>query len=244
MSEPKGGYLGAAYLGAVQISGIGNWTYGGETVNMGDVDEFGATVKQIALQDVGGDIVLTGVYLVDTDAGQKALKTAQSARTQITNLKLYSDYDNGIYMSLKAGSHCICTNVNNIGVDSKGIGTFSATFHVNGELEQTGSTTVAAVATLGEVSVADTTVTMWGELLHRGGEAGNCDCYFEYGETESFGTDSKDQETVFADPDKGEYFVDETALTQLTLYYYRAVVELADTSKKYGETKSFTTAAT
>ena len=239
----KAGYLGAAYYGAVKISGIGTWSYSGETRNMADIDEFGdSIVKQLPLQIIGGDINMTGHYRVDDDTGQKLLKTAFDAATEITTLKLYTDYDNGIYMTPKSGSHVIVTNVNNVGVDKSGLGTYTATFHVNGELEQIGSSTAVAVLTLGEVDIAATTVTMWGELIHRGGEAGNLDCYFEYGETDSFGTDSKTDETVFSDPDKGTFDVEETLLTTATLYYYRAVCELADTSKVYGETKTFTTA--
>lgn len=242
MSTPKAGYLASAYLGAVKISGIGSWTYGGETMNMGDIDEFGDNiVKQVPLQIVGGDINITGHYKLDTDPGQKALKTAFDARTEISDLKLYTDFDGGIYMAVKAGGHIICTNVNNVGVDKAGVGTYTATFHVNGELEQTGSTTAAAVATLGEVDIAATTVTMWGELLFRA-DVNAHDCYFEYGETESFGTDSKVDETTFTTPDVGTFDVEETLLTTATLYYYRAVCELSDTSKVYGETKSFTTA--
>lgn len=242
MATPKAGYLARAYLGAVKISGIGSWTYSGETRNMGDIDEFGdPIVKQVPLQIVGGDITITGHYKLDTDAGQKALKTAFDAGTEITDLKLYTDYDGGVYLAVKAGGHIVVTNVNNVGVDKAGVGTYTATFHVNGELEQSGSTTVVTVETLGEVDIAATTVTMWGRLTNRGGEAGNLDCYFEYGETTSFGTDSKTDETVFASPDKGEYDVEETLLTTATLYYYRAVCELADTSKVYGATMSFTT---
>lgn len=249
MNTPKAGYLAAAYYGAVKISGIGSWTYGGETRNMQDIDEFGEEIKQLPLQKVGGDVTINGNYLVDTDAGQKALKTAFDAKTEITDLKLYTDYDNGIYLAPKAGSHVIVTNVNNTGVDSKGIGTFSATFHVNGEMEQSGSTTVPAVVTYGEIDNtygAGNTgqVTFWGELLHRGGEAGDIECYFEYGLTESFGLTTYATETTFATPLKGEYDADSAAalITDTpTLYYYRAVIKLADTSLLYGVTKSFMT---
>lgn len=247
----KAGYKGAVWYGTDYKVGSGTWTYSGETRNMQDIDQFqDEIVEQLPLQIVGGDITITGNYLVDSDAGQKQLKIDFDAMTKITNLRLYTDKTGTIYMTpsatgLNGGqSHVVVTNVNNVGDDKSGVGTFSATLHVNGTLEQVGSTTVAAVETLGEVDIADTTVTMWGKLIHRGGEAGNLDCYFEYGETLSFGSDSKVDETVFADPNVGEYDVEETGLTQLTLYYYRAVCESPDTSKVYGETKSFTTAAT
>lgn len=243
----KAGYKGAVWYGTDYKIGSGTWTYSGDTRNMQDIDEFqDEIVKQLPLQIVGGDITITGNYLVDSDAGQKQLKIDFDAATEITNLRLYTDKTNAIYMTPKAGSHIIVTNVNNVGNDKSGVGTFSATLHVNGTLEQVGSTTAVAVVTVGVVDIVygagDTcTATMWGELIHRGGEAGDLDCYFEYGTSDTFGTDSKGDETVFSTPDKGTYDVEETALDEDATIYYRAVCELADSSKVYGETKTFVT---
>ncbi len=246
----KAGYKGAVWYGTDYIIGTGNWAYGGETRNMQDIDQLGdEVVEALPLQIVGGDITITGNYLVDSDAGQKQLKIDFDAATKITNLRLYTDKTNTIYMTPSAAglnggqSHVVVTNVNNVADDKSGVGTFSATLKVNGTLEQVGSTTAVAVQTLGEVDVTAAAVTLWGSLIHRGGEAGAIDCYFEYGTTESFGSDTKATETVFTTPDKGEY--DDQSLIALsgtTLYYYRAVAELTDTSKVYGETMSFTTA--
>lgn len=248
MSTPKAGYKGAIYLGATKIGGSTTWTYSGETRNMQDIDEFeDAIVKQLPLQIVGGDIAVNGHYKVDSDDGQKLLKTYFDAATEVTDIKLYTDKTNNIYMTPKAGSHVIVTNVNNVGNDKSGIGTFSVTLHVNGELEQIGSTTVMAVATVGDIDAANGgagagngTVTLWGELLNRGGLATDIDCYFEYGTTTSFGSNTKASETTFSDPDKGEFDVDVADLDEDTTYYYRAVAEDVDTNKVYGETKTFT----
>jgi len=252
----KAGYKGAVWYGTDYKIGVGTWNYSGETRNMVDVDEFGdEVIPQLPLQIVGGDITISGHYLVDSDQGQKQLKTDFDAATEITNLRLYTDKDNAIYMTpsatgLNGGqSHVIVTNVNNVGVDKAGVGTFSATLHVNGSLEQVGSTTAVAVQTLGEIDNtygAGNTgqVTFWGSLIHRGGEAGDIECYFEYGTTESFGETTYASETTFATPDKGEYDADSAAdlITDTpTVYYYRAVAKLADTSLVYGETMSFTT---
>ena len=246
---PKAGYKGAVYFGAVKVGGSTTWAYGGETRNMQDIDEFGdETIKQLPLQLVGGDITISGNYLVDSDAGQKLLKSYLDAATEIDDIRLYTDYDSSIYLTPKAGSHVIVTLANSVGDDRSGVGTFTATLHVNGTLEQIGSTTEVAVVTMGVIDIvfgaANTcTATMWGELIHRGGEGGDLDCYFEYGLTDSFGTDSKTDETVFSTPDKDTYDVEETALWDNETIYYRAVCELADTSKVYGETKTFVTPA-
>lgn len=244
----KAGYKGAVYFGATKISGLANWAYDGETRNMQDIDQFeDAIVKQLPLQLVGGTITITGNYLVDSDEGQKLLKTYLDSAEERTDIRLYTDKDNSIYMTPKAGSCVIVTNANSVGDDKSAVGTFSATLKVNGELEQIGSTTSVAVATVGDIDPAhggagadNGTVTLWGELLHRGGEAEDVCCYFEWGTTTSYGTDSSGTSTDFSTPDVGEFDQDVTSLTEDTTYHYRAVALLNDTSKKYGEDKTFT----
>ena len=246
----KAGYEGAVWYGTDYKVSSGTWTYSGETRNMQDIDQFeDEIVKQLPLQIVGGDISISGNYLLDQDQGQKQLKIDFDAKTAITNLRLYTDKTNTIYLTPKAGSSIIVTNVNNVGDDKSGVGTISATLHVNGELEQIGSTTVVAMATLGEIDNtygAGNTgqVSFWGKLIHRGGDANDIECYFEWGVTESFGADSYATETTFADPAKGEYDADTAAnliTDSPTLYYYRAVCKLSTTALVYGETLSFTT---
>ena len=141
MSNIKAGYKGAVYIGATKVSGIGTWAYSGETRNMGDIDEFeDEIIKQLPLQIVGGDITMSGHYRLDSDVGQKLLKTYFDAATEISNIRLYTDKSNTIYLTPKAGSHAIVTNVNNVGDEKSGIGTYSATLHVNGEMQQQGDT--------------------------------------------------------------------------------------------------------
>ena len=250
MANAKAGYKGAVYIGAVEIGGANSWTWGGMTRNMVEIDEFGTEIiKKQPLQRVGGDITINASYKLDSDAGQKLLQTRFDAATEITDIKLYTDYANNIYLTPKAGSYCIVTNCNNVGDTSAGVGTITATLCVNGELEQIGSTTSVAVVTLGEIDntygAGDTgQVSFWGELIHRGGEADDIECYFEYGTTLSFGATTYASETTFSTPNKGEYDADSAAnlITSVpTLYYYRAVAKLADTSLVYGKTLSFTT---
>jgi len=245
----KAGYKGAVWYGEDYKIASGTWSYSGETRNMQDIDEFqDEIVKQLPLQIVGGDITISGNYLLDQDAGQKQLKVDFDAKTEITNLRLYTDKTNTIYMTPKAGSHIIVTNVNNVGDDKSGVGSITATLHVNGELEQKGSTTVPAVATLGEIDntygAGNTgTVTFWGKLTHRGGDTNDIECYFEYGLTETLDLNSYASEVTFVNPLTGEYDNDITSLiTDVpTLYYYRAVIKLSDTSLIYGDVLSFTT---
>lgn len=249
----KAGYKAAFYIDDKKVSGLASWTYPGETVNMQDIDEFEKPdVEQIPLQMVGGDISISGMYLVDSDEGQQLLQTYMTGRTKVTNLKLYTDKSETIYLKLCAtglnggASYAYVTNCNNTGVDKSGVGTFNATLHVNGKLEQYGSTSVVGIQTLGEVDVTyvvgdDGTATLWGKLDHRGGDANDIECYFEWGETDSFGTTSYDAEVTFATPDKGEYDAHISGLKSLpTLYYYRAICKLSTTALVYGDTMTFT----
>jgi hypothetical protein len=237
-TKPKPGYRGGVYLGATKVA-MATWNYSGETRNMQDVDEFeDETVVQLPLQRVGGDIEISGNYLLAEDAGQKLLQTYFDAATEITDIRLYTDKTNSIYLTPKSGSHCIVTKCNNVTNDKSGTGTLSATLHVNGELEQVGSTTAVSVASIGSIDAATTTITLLGELLSLGGES-DVDCYFEYGTTTSYGEDTSASQTNMTAT--GMFDNDLTGLSGSTTYHYRAVALLGDTSKVYGQDKTFTT---
>lgn len=257
----KAGYKGAAWYGTDYKIASGSWTYGGETRNMQDIDQFSdAVVEQLPLQIVGGDITISGNYLLAEDQGLKQLKIDFDLGTKITNLRLYTDYDGGAgaYMTPDATglngaqSHVIVTNVNNVGDDKSGVGTITATLHVNGMLEQKNSTSAVNVETLGEINNVygagnSGQCEFWGKLVNRGdgsNEAADIECYFEWGLTPTFGDSDYVTEHTFVSPDKGEYegTTPGDLITDVpTLYYYRAVALLDDSSRVYGETMTFTT---
>ncbi len=240
MSSPKAGYLAAAYYGAVKISGIGSWTYSGETRNMGDIDEFlDEEIKAIPLQIVGGDINLTGHYKLDTDAGQQLLDTAFKAGAEITTIKLYSDYANGKYMQIVAGGYITVTNVNNLGVDKAGIGTYSATLHVSGQMEQVGDSVGVVAKAIGIHTLIATSVNFIGELVDLGGES-PVDCYFEYGTTTAYGTDTSATEDVLTAV--GMFEDISGLLVTATTYHWRIHCTFAGAPTVYlGEDQEFTT---
>lgn len=141
ISNLKAGYKGRVYIGTVKIGGINSWTYDGETRMMVDVDEFGdEVVVQLPTQIFGGNINISGHYRLDSDEGQKLIKTLFDAATLIGNIRLFTDYTNDIYLSPAAGSHVVCTNCTNVGDEKSGVGTYSATFKVNGSMAQSGAT--------------------------------------------------------------------------------------------------------
>lgn len=244
MTAPKAGYKGAVWIDDKKIAGSATWTYSGETRNMQDADEFeDEFIKQVPLQIVGGDITITGNYLLDSDDGQQLLKTNFNSAKEISDIKLYTDKSNGnnIFMKLTATSRAIVTNVNNVGDDKSGIGTFSCTIHVNGELEQSGESDEIAVETVGAIDFGEdgVTATLIGELLNLGGDTP--DCYFEYGLTESYeiGNSAKNE-------DMAAVGMFDAALSELTndkTYHYRAVGQKSggDLAKVYGVDKTFLT---
>lgn len=245
MTVPKAGYKGAVYIGTTKIGGSTTWTYSGETRNMQDIDEFeDEIVKQVPLQIVGGDIVITGNYLLDTDVGQKLLKTDFDAKTEIDNIRLSTDKSNSIWMTPKAGSHCIVTNVNNLGSDKSGVGTFTCTLHVNGELEQSGSTTAVALETIGIHDITATEVNFVGRVISAGG-FGDITCYFEYGTDISYGTDNSGAADVLdaADIAAGGLFEGVSGLlVTATLYHWRLhVTHTAGAVHVVGPDQTFTT---
>lgn len=249
---PKAGYKGAVYIGGTKIGGSTTWTYGGETRNMQDVDVFeNENVLQIPLQIVGGDITISGNYLLDTDDGQKLLKTHFDSGFQIENIKLYTDKVLGtIFLTpsatgLNGGqSHVIVTNVNNVGDDKSGVGTFTCTLHVNGSLTQEGSTSVVGLETIGIHAMDDTSASFVGRLLSAGG-FGDITCYFEWGTDTSYGTDNSGAADVLdaADIAAGGLFEGiSDLLVTATLYHWRIhVTHTAGGVHIVGKDQTFTT---
>jgi len=137
---PKAGYKGDIYIGSVKIAGGATWTYGGSVRAMLPCDEFGdEIVTEIPGQITGGEITITGNYLMDTDAGQQLLKTRFDSGDQITDIKLYISYADGIYHmpddTTTPASYVTVTNYDNITHDKSGTGTFTCTMKVSGKLK-------------------------------------------------------------------------------------------------------------
>lgn len=241
MTVPKAGYKGDVYIGATKIA-MASWTHAGGERQMQAVDELGdEVITDVPLQIRGGTITLTGHYKLDTDVGQKLLKTRFAAGTQITDLKLYTDQVSGVYLTpddaSTPASFATVTNCTNVGDDKSGIGTISATLLMSGILKQMGDTALVQVVSTGIHGLTAVLAEFVGDLLSLGGET-PITCYFEYGTTISFGTDTTPTDDLTA---IGMFGCASGTLVTATKYYWRAV-GLYDTDKYvYGATKSFTT---
>lgn len=137
---PKAGYKGDIYIGAVRIAGGATWSNSGSVRTMTPTDEFGdEIVSDIPLQITGGEVTITGSYLMSQDAGQQLLKTRFDSGEQITDLKLYISKADNIYLTpddtTSPASYVTVTNYDNITHDKSGIGTFTCTFKVSGKLK-------------------------------------------------------------------------------------------------------------
>ena len=137
---PKAGYKGKVKIGDVVISGSATWTYGGSARMMLPVDEFGdEIVTELPGQITGGEITITGNYLMSQDAGQQLLKTRFDSGDQITDVKLYISETDDIYLTpddtTTPPSYATVTNYDNVTHDKSGVGTFTCTLKVSGKLK-------------------------------------------------------------------------------------------------------------
>lgn len=241
----KKGYKGKVKIGSTVIGGCVEWSVTGATRTMEDDSEFGDEYQTfVPVQVVGGDITISGNYLQDEDVGQQLLMTKFKSGDAITDLKLYLDLDGDLYLTPDStttpASYVTVSKEPDYTLGKNGIGKFSVTFKVSGILKPNTTSASAAVETVGDIDVADTTATLLGELTGLGASA-DADCYFEYGTTTSYGSDTSANKTTLTAV--GLFDNDLTGLSTETTYHYRAVAELDDASKVYGADKTFTTTA-
>lgn len=137
---PKAGYKGKFKIGTVTIAGSVTWTYGGSVRTMLPTDEFGdEIITEIPGQITGGEITITGNYLMSQDEGQQLLKTRFDDGTAMTDVKLYISETDGIYLTpddtTSPASYATITNYDNVAHDKSGIGTFTCTIKVSGKMK-------------------------------------------------------------------------------------------------------------
>jgi len=238
---PKAGYKGAVYLGTVKIGGGTTWAYGGNVRNMQAVDEFEEDViVDLPLQIVGGEVTITGNYLIDNDAGQQLLAEKFDSGAQVTDLKLYLSKVDNYYLTPKATSvppsYATVINYSAISHDKSGIGTFTATLKISGVLETIGITTIIQVSTVGVHGVTTVLAEFVGSLDSMGGVTPVV-CKFEYGTTVSYGTNTSPTDSMTA---KGMFGCASGTLVTATTYHYRAVATYSAVNY-YGADKTFTT---
>jgi len=136
----KAGYKGKVLIGAVVIGGSTTWSNSGAVRAMLEDTEFGDEhLTHIPGQIEGGEITVTGNYLIDEDAGQQLLKTRFDSGEQITDIKLYLSQGDGFYQTpdpdTTPATYVTCTKYNNVDNDKAGVGTFNATFKVSGKMK-------------------------------------------------------------------------------------------------------------
>ena len=243
MSRAQAGYKGELWMNNVKIGGTVSWNHSGQVRDMAEDSPLNQEIKTYTpLQIDGGEVTLSGNYLGDEDAGQHLLKTLFDAATEVTNLKLYTNKTGNAYFlpdsTTTPPSFVTVTKHSEVALDKSGLISFAATLKVSGKLKEISTSADPGVETVGSIDVAGTTASLIGNLVGLGGEA-SVDAYFEYGTTTSYGTDTSASATTMTDT--GVFDNGLTGLTPLTTYHARAVVELTDTSKKYGADITFTT---
>jgi len=245
----KPGYKGRVKIGSTVIAGMATWNYSGSARPVEDDSEFGDLHKTyIPMQIEGGEVNISGNFLMDSDVGQQLLRTDFIAGTEIADLRLYIDETGVLYYTpdsaLTPASFVTVTKLDDVAHTKAGLMSFSCSMKVSGMLKLNATSVDVGVETRGEIDIDATTVTLIGELTGLGGHAAAAVlCYFEYGLTTSYGSSTRDAPGHTHVADVPELFdVQVTDLTTGTLYHYRAVAEDADTNKWYGRNYSFTTA--
>lgn len=244
----KAGYKGRVYINDKPVGGIATWAYSGSTRAMLPIDQFGdEVITDIPGQITGGDVTITGNYLLAGDEGQQELAARFADGAQITNLKLYTDYiGNGgdVYRTpdtdTTPASYATVTNYDNVGDDKSGIGTFTATLHISGCLKQMGDTSIVQVETVGVHSIGAEVAELVGNFVSYGTEAGEIECYFKYGTT----TEMSDGPSAPVDAftaETGLFGADLAGLAAGTVYYQAvAKYDTAPVLYAYGAVKEFT----
>jgi len=136
----KAGYKGKVKIGATTIGGSTTWSYSGATREMLEDTEFGDEHKTfIPGQIEGGEITISGNYLMDEDTGQQLLKTDFDSGDPITNIALYLSETDSFYMTPDStttpASYVTITNYDNVNNDKSGTGSFTCTMKVSGKLK-------------------------------------------------------------------------------------------------------------
>jgi len=244
MDRSEDGYKGRVVHVGLRINGVTGITLPSPIVDELEDGQMGDRYKSYARTRIeGGEVTITGNYLGDQDEGQQALKTAFDNDSELTDVKFYTDYASGKYLVPDPNleqfpSFVTVTKYNEISYDKDSLITFTATYRVHGRLVEASTTAEPGVETIGALDEAATTATLIGKLVGLGDEE-SCDCYFEYGLSSSYGSDTSVDATTLTEADVFDNDVAE--LVASTTYHYRAVAELADTSKKVGADKTFTT---
>ena len=242
------GYKGKVKIGDVVIAGIATWgVTGGSRAQLED-SEFGDDHEQFAQgQRSGGDVTISGKYLLDSDEGQQLLLDyykADGDDTHIDDLQLYFDEDGEKYLEpdpdVSPASYVTVSKEPDYGLEKAGIGTFSVTFKISGMMRPNTTSTEVSVKTVGSMDVLDVSVKLLAQLLCIGEEE-SVDAYFEYGTTTSYGSNTVAEKTTMVAA--GLFDNDVEGLDSSTEYHYRAVIAKSDTSLIAGKDLTFTTAS-
>ena len=138
----KAGYKGRIKIGATVVAGCATWSYSGDVREMLEDTEFGDEIKtHIPGQIEGGELSISGNFLIDEDSGQQLLKTRFDAGTQMTDLEAYLSETDSFYLTPDSAttpaSFATCTSYLAVTNDKSGVGTFTATFKISGKMLST-----------------------------------------------------------------------------------------------------------
>jgi len=134
MAEP--GYLGKVMIGDVEVGGMFNWNYGGETRASEDIIAFGQEVIHDEPTLIkGGELQLSGNVKIGDD-GIALLIAAFSLGTKYLADEIQFFINEDEYFTPDATSSIFVSKIKAINHDASGIAKIEATFKVDGQLEE------------------------------------------------------------------------------------------------------------
>lgn len=239
----RAGYKGKVEINGTKIGGSVSWGMSGDVRAMLPADEFEhEIITHLPGQIEGGEITLAGHCRAHDDTGQQLLKTLFDAGTAITNVKLYTSKADNEYFEPDSGttpaSYVTVTNYNAIGTDKAGLATFTATLKVSGVMKPVNTGVAVEIEAVGIHALIATSVNFIGRLINMGGQT-PISCYFEYGTTVAYGTDTSTPDSLTA---VGLFEDVSGLLVTATQYHWRVhATHTGGTVHIVGKDQTFTT---
>ena len=129
---PAVGKVGKVMYGSVKVAGLGTFTLSGYEAQTLEKTEFGDTIQSFVFGGAGnpGTVEFSGLLDPTDTTGQRAIDTACTAETLLTNLYFYISATK--YWAVDAGGSILITKCKASALDKNGLGTVSFTGKVSG----------------------------------------------------------------------------------------------------------------
>lgn len=129
---PAVGKVGKVMYGAIKVAGMGTFTLSGYEAQILEKTEFGDTIQKFVFGGAAnpGTVEFSGLLDPTDTNGQRAIDTACTAETPLTNLYFYISATK--YWAVDAGGEILITKCKSGALDKNGLGTTTFAGKVSG----------------------------------------------------------------------------------------------------------------